>query len=90
MFRFLAIFLLSICFLGFVGCDIDLSEQGSKDRALEEKANGRLRARKNIFGDVIENVYFLRRSEGVYKFDVVKEDLEEVGVDQIGGHTWIV
>jgi len=76
MLRLLAIILLSIFFLGFVGCDIDLSEQGSKDRALEEKVIARLKARKNIFGGIIESVHFIRRSEGVYKFDFLKDDLE--------------
>ena len=76
MFRLIAFILLSICFLSFIGCDIDLSEQGSKDRALEEKANAGLKSRKNIFGDIIENVHFIRRSDGIYTFDFLKEDLE--------------
>lgn len=76
MFRLFAFILLSICFLGFIGCDIDLSEQGNKDRALEEKANAGLHSRKNIFGDILENVHFVRRSEGIYTFDFLTEDLE--------------
>jgi hypothetical protein len=76
MLRFVTLLFCGFMLLTMVGCDIDLSEQHSKDVGLEEKINQNLRSRKNIFGDIIESVKLEKKSEGNYNFNFQKTDLE--------------
>lgn len=76
MHRLVTLLLCGIWLLTMVGCDIDLTEQGQKDRALAEKINARLKARRNVFGGIIETVKYDKKEKGNYNFKFLDRDLE--------------
>ena len=69
-FLFMALFLFSIA-----GCNIDLTEQGQKDRALAEKTNERLKTRKSVYGEIYKEITYDKASKGNYNFKFLKNDM---------------
>jgi hypothetical protein len=75
MLRFTVVILCAFFILTLSGCDIDLSEQGQKDRAIAEKVTEDLFKRQIIFGEVIKEVKYNKGTKGTYEFNFLKKDL---------------
>lgn len=75
MLRYIAFFLCALFLVTIIGCDIDLTEQGQKDRALADKVNERLKTRKSVFGDIFGDVTYDKGTKGNYNFTFKKTDL---------------
>ncbi len=75
MIKQISLILCGIFLLTLVGCNIDLSEQGQKDRALADKVNERLKTRKAEFGDIFGPVTYDKAHKGNYNFTFKKTDL---------------
>jgi len=76
MARYVSFLICTLFLFSIIGCNVDLTEQGQKDRALAEKVTERLKTRKSVYGEVFKELKYDKTKKGNYNFTFLKTDLQ--------------